>query len=78
MSRLGKGDNKKVIQSQVTSSFRTSSFSNSGNCVAVARLTDGAVKVRDTKDISQSALTFTRDEWVAFVKGVRNNEFDVE
>ena len=33
--------------------------------------------MRDTKDPERrTALTFTRDEWDAFVKGVKNGEFD--
>ena len=58
--------------------FQTSSFCNSGHCVAVARPTDNdSVMVRDTKTTDARVLTFTRSEWTAFVKGVKNNEFDV-
>ena len=32
--------------------------------------------VRDTKDRAQQALTFTDEEWVAFVAGVKAGEFD--
>ena len=33
--------------------------------------------MRDTKDPERrAALTFTREEWDAFVKGVKNGEFD--
>ena len=56
--------------------FRVSSFCSFGNCVEVGRSPDGAVVVRDTKDRAQEALTFTDEEWVAFVAGVKAGEFD--
>jgi len=59
--------------------FRKSSFSAHGiwgaNCVEVSREED--IAVRDSKDPSGGALSFTRDEWDAFVKGVKAGEFDV-
>jgi Domain of unknown function (DUF397) len=51
------------------------SFSN-GNCVEAARLSDGDVGVRDSKDPHGGILRFTSDEWTAFLGGVRNGEFD--
>jgi|HubBroStandDraft_4_1064222.scaffolds.fasta_scaffold336224_1 hypothetical protein len=57
--------------------FYTSSFCASGECVAVARGTDGTVKVRDTKQTRTQALSFTEEEWLAFLQGVKNGEFDV-
>ena len=50
------------------------SFSNS-NCVEVA---DGGstVLVRDSKNPGGPVLRFTPDEWSAFLRGVRNGEFD--
>jgi hypothetical protein len=57
--------------------FKTSSFCNFGDCVEVGHSPDGSVIVRDTKDVSRSvALTFTPDEWTAFVRGVKAGEFD--
>jgi hypothetical protein len=50
------------------------SFSN-GNCVEVRG--DGAtVLVRDSKNPGGTVLRFTRDEWIAFLGGARNGEFD--
>ena len=46
-----------------------------GRCVAVAKK-DGVYAVRDTKDASKATLYFTKDEWDAFVGGVRLGEFD--
>jgi hypothetical protein len=52
-----------------------SSFSSGDNCVQV-RLQEG-VLVRDSKDPSGPVLSFTDHEWIAFVEGVRNGEFDL-
>jgi Domain of unknown function (DUF397) len=56
--------------------FKTSSFCNFGDCVEVGAAPDGRVLVRDSKDADRQTLAFTRDEWVAFVKGVKAGEFD--
>ena len=56
--------------------FRVSSFCSYGSCVEVGRTADGAVLVRDTKDRAQRALSFTDEEWAAFVAGVKAGEFD--
>lgn len=45
------------------------------NCVTV-RLGAGQVDVRDTKDPNSPTLSFTRDEWIAFIEGVKMGEFD--
>jgi hypothetical protein len=56
--------------------FKSSlSFAN-GNCVEVQFLTDGGVQVRNSRDHSQDALTFTAEEWDAFLGGAKNHEFD--
>jgi hypothetical protein len=51
------------------------SFSN-GNCVEVASLNGGEIGVRDSKNPEGPVLRFTRDEWHAFIGGVRGGEFD--
>lgn len=56
--------------------FRVSSFCNWGECVEVGAASNGSVLVRDSKDADRRTLEFTRDEWVAFVKGVKAGEFD--
>lgn len=59
-----------------------SSFSNGSggnNCVDID-FTEDSVQVRDTKekDLStQQVLVFTREEWDAFLKGVKAGEFDI-
>lgn len=56
-----------------------SSFSgtNGGSaCVEVTVQEDG-IAVRDSKDPGGPALRFTAPEWLAFLAGVRANEFDL-
>lgn len=45
-------------------------------CVEVA-ITDEGVAVRDTKDRNKPPHIYTHREWVAFVGGVKDGEFDV-
>lgn len=58
--------------------FRRSSFCGGGNCVEVAPQPDGSVALRDSKERQKPVHTFTRDEWVAFVRGVKAGEFDFD
>jgi hypothetical protein len=46
-----------------------------GNCVEVARLDDGQVAIRNSRNPSGPALVFTGLEWDAFVGGARDGEF---
>lgn len=46
-------------------------------CVMVA-YKDGAIGVRDSKDVDQNTLIFNEDEWNIFVEGVKNGEFDLD
>lgn len=58
--------------------FRKSSFSQYtwNQCVEVA-IDKKRVVVRDSKDQKGGTLQFTQNEWRAFVRGVKNNEFDI-
>lgn len=58
--------------------FVVSSYCLKGGCVAVAALPVGGVAVRDEKLANGPVLTFTAEEWTAFLAGVRNGEFDTE
>lgn len=74
-----KKDEQEALQVKnngATEKFKTSSFSNGTNCVAVARLSNGSVKVRDSKDPAGQTFTFVKSGWVAFVQGVKHGEFD--
>jgi hypothetical protein len=46
------------------------------NCVEVA-FVDGAIAVRDSKDLSVTPLVFTPAEWDAFLGGAKDGEFDL-
>lgn len=46
-----------------------------GNCVEVAKLPDGTVAVRDSKNPDGGVLVFTRPEWDAFLGGVLDGDF---
>jgi Domain of unknown function (DUF397) len=50
---------------------------SSDGCVEVARLADGNVALRDSKDAGKAAHVFDREEWTAFLTGVKNGEFDL-
>ncbi|RZT83500.1 uncharacterized protein DUF397 [Pseudonocardia sediminis] len=56
--------------------FRISSFCAAGGCVAVAPAEDG-VLIRSSRVDDGPVLAFTQEEWVAFLAGVRNGEFDL-
>jgi Domain of unknown function (DUF397) len=58
-----------------TASWHKSSWSNANGCVEVA-FVQGRVAVRDSKDRSGPVLVFTAHEWDAFLRGVRDGEFD--
>ena len=46
-------------------------------CVEVAHLADGTVAVRDSKDVRKRAQVFDREEWSAFIAGVKSGDFDL-
>jgi hypothetical protein len=48
----------------------------SDNCVEVA-FVGGAIAVRDSKNPSGAVLVFTPEEWLAFVGGAKDGEFDL-
>jgi hypothetical protein len=50
---------------------------SSDGCVEVARLADGSVAIRDSKNVRKAAHVFDREEWSAFITGVKSGEFDV-
>jgi Domain of unknown function (DUF397) len=55
-------------------SWRKSSYSAAnGNCVEVARLANGHIGVRDSKNILQPALGFTATRWHEFVAELKHD-----
>jgi Domain of unknown function (DUF397) len=53
-----------------------SSSSGGGNCVEVCTA-ETFVAVRDSKDATGPALTFTHQAWDTFVTGIRHGEFSL-
>ncbi|GAA2620516.1 DUF397 domain-containing protein [Actinomadura fulvescens] len=60
------------------SGYRKSSFSGGVNdaCVEV-KITNDAVMMRDSKDPAGPALSFTHEEWEAFLLGVKDEQFEL-
>jgi len=57
-----------------TPQWQKSSYCGTNACVEIAQTSD-AVLVRDSKNPEIAPLSFTADEWSAFVKGVQAGEF---
>jgi len=58
-------------------SFRKSTFSSpDGGCVEVG-VSEGLIRVRDSKERDGSVLTFNAREWRAFLRGAKAGEFDL-
>jgi hypothetical protein len=55
------------------------SFAN-GNCVLVKLLPGGLVAVRTSREAANggSIVSFTAEEWDAFIDGCKKDEFDLE
>ncbi len=58
--------------------WRTSTRSQTSNCVEVAPLRTGpaAVALRDSKDRGGPVLLFNRAGWLGFISGAKNGQFD--
>jgi len=57
-----------------TPKWKKSSRCASATCVEVARIDDRYL-IRDSKNPEAAPLSFTTEEWSAFVAGVRAGEF---
>lgn len=57
--------------------YRKSSFTGKDRwaCVEVA-MRQGVVGVRSTTDPQKVTVYYTAEEWLAFIAGVKNGEFD--
>jgi Domain of unknown function (DUF397) len=58
------------------STWHKASSCANADCVEVRRTNNG-VQIRDSKDPDGPALSFTADEWCAFVSSVTAKEFDL-
>lgn len=57
---------------------KSTKSNNNGACAEVRRPATGGVQIRDTKDDGQGySLSFTDNEWDAFIDGVKKGEFDL-
>jgi hypothetical protein len=57
--------------------WRKSSRSGSNGACVEVRDQAAAVQVRDSKNPTGAVLSFNREQWGAFLHGVRVGEFDV-
>jgi hypothetical protein len=58
--------------------FTKASHSGGDDCVEQTGCACGAgVLVRDSKDKTGPVLEFSRDEWLAFIAGAKDGEFDL-
>lgn len=71
---------KKFSFSVADQDFKKSSYTNPGGiinrCVAVAIKSEG-VAVRNSNDPTKNTTFFTPEEWEAFIRGVKDGEFDL-
>ena len=66
------------------SSWKKSSYSSQSGCCVEVAVGAGEIRVRDSKfrrnpandSASEPMLSFTREEWNAFLAGVKDGEFD--
>lgn len=56
--------------------FKSSASGNDSNCLEVF-VTDTEVRVRNSNIPQSPEVPYTFAEWEAFVKGVKNGEFDL-
>jgi hypothetical protein len=53
---------------------KSSRSGTAGACVEVRQIGD-VIQIRDSKDLAGPVLSFTKNEWDAFVGGVQDGEF---
>jgi hypothetical protein len=63
--------------SEIAGNWMRSSFCSDHACIEVATL-DGDVVIRDSKDLSQPFLRFSKAEWHAFLDSVNAGEMMIQ
>jgi hypothetical protein len=66
-----------MTKSARTPEWRRGEGCGSSTCVEVAKVDDQYL-IRDSKNPDSAPLSFTADEWLAFVSGVKRDEFRFE
>lgn len=70
-------DARDVLQAEQGVVFRKSSYSGeNGQCAEVAPAADGGRWLRNSREPHKPALHYTAGEWDAFIRGVKDGEFD--
>lgn len=64
------------MPSSSDAAWRTSSYCASNTCVQIGSLDGDWVGIRDSKIECSTILSYSRDEFRDFVKGVKAGEFD--
>ena len=57
--------------------FKSTFSGDAGQCVEVC-MTNQNIAVRDSKEPEANILVFSKDEWIAFIQGVKFGEFDIK
>jgi hypothetical protein len=61
----------------MTRNWTKSTFSaGANNCVETRRLPSGEVQVRHSRSPDGPVITYTTDEWAAFIAGAKDGQFD--
>jgi hypothetical protein len=74
-ARAGQQSERQKMDSVSAPVWRKSSKCANGTCVEVARVDSDTYLIRDSKRPGNPALSFTEEEWTAFVSGVQAGEF---
>lgn len=70
------GDDDPARASLQGARWRKSRHSHPGDCVEVAALPAGGIAMRNSRHPDGAALVYTRAEVDAFIRGVKDGEFD--
>ncbi|MCI0687920.1 MAG: DUF397 domain-containing protein [Sporichthyaceae bacterium] len=69
-------DDPQITELRTARWVKSRASNSQGNCVELARLSDGQVAVRNSRHPSGPTLIYTHDEMVAFITGAKDGDFD--